>query len=68
MKCNLYRRSYRTCVNLASRYITDRFLPDKAIDAMDEVGSRVYKKYESAYRIIEHEAKIKEIKELKQRQ
>ena len=30
------------CVNLTSRYITDRFLPDKAIDAMDEAGSRVY--------------------------
>ena len=30
------------CVNLTSRYITDRHLPDKAIDAMDEVGSRVH--------------------------
>ena len=37
------------CVNLTSRYITDRFLPDKAIDAMDEAGSRVYIKNESSY-------------------
>jgi len=29
------------CVKLTSRYITDRHLPDKAIDALDEVGSRV---------------------------
>ena len=30
------------CVNLTTRYISDRHLPDKAIDAMDEVGSRVH--------------------------
>ena len=30
------------CVNLTSRYITDRYLPDKAIDALDEAGSRVH--------------------------
>ena len=30
------------CVNLTNRYITDRFLPDKAIDALDEAGSRVH--------------------------
>ena len=30
------------CVKLTSRYITDRFLPDKAIDALDEAGSRVH--------------------------
>lgn len=30
------------CVKLTSRYITDRFLPDKALDAMDEAGARVY--------------------------
>ncbi|MDR0604013.1 MAG: ATP-dependent Clp protease ATP-binding subunit [Bacteroidales bacterium] len=32
----------RTCVYLTQRYITDRFLPDKAIDAMDEAGARVH--------------------------
>jgi len=30
------------CVKLTSRYITDRYLPDKAIDALDEAGSRVH--------------------------
>ncbi len=30
------------CAQLTDRYITDRFLPDKAIDAMDEAGSRVH--------------------------
>ncbi|MFV0483682.1 MAG: ATP-dependent Clp protease ATP-binding subunit [Bacteroidales bacterium] len=30
------------CVNLTTRYITDRCLPDKAIDAMDEAGARVH--------------------------
>ena len=56
------------CVNLTSRYITDRFLPDKAIDAMDEAGSRVYiKNMKVPIEIIEHEAKIEEIKELKQK-
>lgn len=30
------------CVQLTDRYISDRFLPDKAIDALDEAGSRVH--------------------------
>ena len=30
------------CVNLTERYVTDRFFPDKAIDALDEAGSRVH--------------------------
>lgn len=32
----------KACVDLTERYITDRFLPDKAIDALDETGSRVH--------------------------
>ncbi|MDR2232351.1 MAG: ATP-dependent Clp protease ATP-binding subunit [Tannerella sp.] len=32
----------QACVKLSDRYITDRFFPDKAIDAMDEVGARVH--------------------------
>ena len=32
----------QACVELTARYISDRFLPDKAIDAMDEAGSRVH--------------------------
>ncbi|MGC4128933.1 MAG: ATP-dependent Clp protease ATP-binding subunit [Bergeyella sp.] len=56
------------CVNLTSRYITDRFLPDKAIDALDEAGSRVYiKNMKVPNEIIENEKKIEEIKELKQK-
>jgi ATP-dependent Clp protease ATP-binding subunit ClpC len=31
----------KACVRLSARYITDRFLPDKAIDLMDEVGAKV---------------------------
>lgn len=55
------------CVNFTSRYITDRFLPDKAIDAMDEAGSRVYiKNMKVPTEIIENEKKIEEIKEQKQ--
>ena len=56
------------CVNLTSRYITDRFLPDKAIDAMDEAGSRVYiKNMKVPSEIIEYEKNIEEIKEAKQK-
>ncbi len=32
----------KACVRLSDRYISDRFLPDKAIDALDETGSRVH--------------------------
>ena len=32
----------KACVSLTARYITDRYLPDKAIDALDEAGSRVH--------------------------
>ncbi|MCD4695883.1 MAG: ATP-dependent Clp protease ATP-binding subunit [Bacteroidales bacterium] len=32
----------KACVSLPMRYITDRYLPDKAIDALDEAGSRVH--------------------------
>ncbi|HOW25756.1 MAG TPA: ATP-dependent Clp protease ATP-binding subunit [Bacteroidales bacterium] len=32
----------KACVSLTTRYISDRYLPDKAIDALDEAGSRVH--------------------------
>lgn len=55
-------------VNLTSRYITDRFLPDKAIDAMDEAGSRVYiKNMKVPTEIIEYEEKIEAVKIQKQK-
>ena len=36
------KEAIQACVTLTNRYITDRCLPDKAIDALDEVGSRVH--------------------------
>ncbi|TCC92495.1 ATP-dependent Clp protease ATP-binding subunit [Pedobacter hiemivivus] len=51
------------CVALTSRYITDRFLPDKAIDALDEAGSRVHlTNIHVPENIITIENKIEEIK------
>ncbi|RQP13924.1 MAG: ATP-dependent Clp protease ATP-binding subunit [Chryseobacterium sp.] len=56
----------KACVNLTTRYITDRFLPDKAIDALDEAGSRVYiKNMKVPNDIINFEKRIEEVKELK---
>lgn len=55
------------CVKLTDRYINDRFFPDKAIDALDEVGSRVHLQHaEVPPEIIEKEKEIKQIKEKKQ--
>ena len=54
------------CVKLTDRYITDRFFPDKAIDAMDEVGSRVFLQHaEVPPAILEKEKIIKIVKEKK---
>ena len=39
---NYTEEALRACVTLTDRYISDRFFPDKAIDAMDEAGSRVH--------------------------
>jgi ATP-dependent Clp protease ATP-binding subunit ClpC len=51
------------CVSLTTRYITDRFLPDKAIDALDESGSRVHlTNIHVPQNIIDIEQKIEEIK------
>lgn len=53
-------------VNLTTRYITDRFLPDKAIDALDEAGSRVYiKNMKVPSEIVDFETKIEEVKNQK---
>lgn len=54
------------CVSLTNRYISDRHLPDKAIDALDEVGSRVHLTNINVPQIIlDIEAKIEEVKEEK---
>ncbi|MEX8548522.1 MAG: ATP-dependent Clp protease ATP-binding subunit [Mucilaginibacter sp.] len=51
------------CVSLTSRYITDRFLPDKAIDALDESGSRVHlTNIHVPQDILDIEQKIEQIK------
>ncbi len=54
------------CVKLTDRYITDRHLPDKAIDALDEAGSRVHiTNIKVPKNIIEIEKKIEDIKDQK---
>ena len=54
------------CVKLTDRYVSDRFMPDKAIDAMDEVGSRVHlQNADIPPEIAEMEKKIKQVKEKK---
>ncbi|MEO5909353.1 MAG: ATP-dependent Clp protease ATP-binding subunit [Pelobium sp.] len=56
------------CVSLTTRYITDRFLPDKAIDALDEAGSRVHlTNIHVPQNIIDIELKIEQIKVEKNR-
>ncbi len=39
---NYTQEALEACVKLSDRYISDRFLPDKAIDVLDEVGARVH--------------------------
>jgi ATP-dependent Clp protease ATP-binding subunit ClpC len=54
------------CVKLTNRYLPDRFLPDKAIDALDETGSRVHiSNIDVPKSITDLENKIEEIKEKK---
>ena len=54
------------CVKLTNRYMTDRFLPDKAIDALDEAGSRVHIiNIDVPKQILELEKKLEEVRELK---
>ncbi|MGB0981826.1 MAG: ATP-dependent Clp protease ATP-binding subunit [Winogradskyella sp.] len=54
------------CVKLTNRYMTDRFLPDKAIDALDEAGSRVHiTNIDVPKQILELENKLEDVKETK---
>jgi ATP-dependent Clp protease ATP-binding subunit ClpC len=56
----------KACVDLTDRYVADRFLPDKAIDALDEAGSRVHiSNIVVPKEITDIENKIVEIKEKK---
>jgi len=60
---NYDQESIDACVKLSDRYITDRLLPDKAIDVMDEVGARVHlKNINVPPTITELEQKIEEVK------
>ena len=55
------------CVKLTDRYITDRFLPDKAIDALDEVGARVHlQNVKVPQEITDIEKEIENVKSKKQ--
>ena len=54
--------------NLADRYISDRFLPDKAIDLIDEAGSRLrIKRMQTPPDLLEIERKLEEVQEDKRR-
>ena len=54
------------CAKLTDRYMTDRFLPDKAIDALDEAGSRVHiTNIKVPKNIIDIEKKIEDVKDKK---
>jgi ATP-dependent Clp protease ATP-binding subunit ClpC len=58
----------RACVSLSERYITDRCLPDKAIDIMDEAGSRVHlKNLRIPKPILQAENALEVIRETKQK-
>ncbi len=60
------REAVEACVKLTNRYITDRHLPDKAIDALDEAGSRVHiSNIVVPQSILDVEKKIEEVKEEK---
>ncbi len=54
------------CVKLTNRYMTDRFLPDKAIDALDEAGSRVHiTNIDVPKQILDLERRLEEVRENK---
>jgi len=56
----------KACVEMSTRYMTDRHLPDKAIDVLDEVGARVHiSNIHVPEEIVKLEAQIEEVKELK---
>ncbi|MFA5329798.1 MAG: ATP-dependent Clp protease ATP-binding subunit [Prolixibacteraceae bacterium] len=63
---NYTPEAIEACVKLTARYIPDRFLPDKAIDALDESGSRVHiSNINVPERIVKLEEKIEKTKEEK---
>ncbi|MGB3155481.1 MAG: ATP-dependent Clp protease ATP-binding subunit [Chitinophagaceae bacterium] len=60
---NYDQEAIDACVKLSDRYVTDRLLPDKAIDVLDEVGARVHlKNINVPENIVELEKKIEDVK------
>jgi ATP-dependent Clp protease ATP-binding subunit ClpC len=60
------QEAIEACVKLSDRYMTDRLLPDKAIDVLDEVGARVHlKNINVPQDIVELEKQIEAVKEEK---
>ncbi len=60
---NYTTEAINACVQLSTRYITDRLLPDKAIDVLDEVGAKVHlKNIHVPQNVIDLEKKIEDIK------
>ncbi|MCH1608492.1 MAG: ATP-dependent Clp protease ATP-binding subunit [Flavobacteriaceae bacterium] len=56
----------KACAELTARYVSDRYLPDKAIDALDEAGSRVHiNNMNVPDEIIQLEEELEKVKELK---
>ena len=56
----------KACVDLTYRYMSNRFLPDKAIDALDEAGSRVHINNMSVpQEVVELEAQLDQVRDLK---
>ncbi|MHC1707593.1 MAG: ATP-dependent Clp protease ATP-binding subunit [Bacteroidales bacterium] len=65
---NYTDEALKACVSLTARYISDRYLPDKAIDALDEAGSRVHITHiKVPSEIIEIENQIEEARQQKTR-
>ena len=65
---NYNEEAIDACVKLSDRYITDRLLPDKAIDVLDEVGARVHlRNINVPPNIVELEKKIEDVKNEKNR-
>jgi len=60
------QEAIEACVKLTNRYMTERFLPDKAIDALDEAGSRVHiTNIDVPKQILELEKELEAVKETK---
>jgi ATP-dependent Clp protease ATP-binding subunit ClpC len=60
------KEAIEACVKLTDRYMSERFLPDKAIDALDEAGSRVHiTNIDVPKQIVDLERQLEEVRELK---